>query len=122
MKLNIHEVDHHRNGVVGEPFHVVRFTDTSQPELGEFVAVVFDHFDADDYGPAYDDPDEMAKQRRASRECRTAVLNVGMLTDPNAKLKVRFGVNSWRGDRYDDALREAITAWYRREVKTVVTQ
>lgn len=83
MKLDIFvdKIDRHRNGVSGEPFYVVLFEDRAYPDL--FVATVFDE-------PG-----------------RVAVLSVEKLTDGN----IAFGENSWRGDRYESALRAAIEAW-----------
>jgi hypothetical protein len=38
MKLRIEDIQHHRNGVSGAPFHVVLFRD---PDEGRMVGVVF---------------------------------------------------------------------------------
>lgn len=39
LQLTIEAIDFHRNGVTGEGFHVVLFTDV---EYGPFVGIVFD--------------------------------------------------------------------------------
>lgn len=77
------QVAYHRNGVSGEGFHAVRFE--ADEVKGEMVAIVF----------------------KEPYHC--AVLNVEMLSDPECGVK--FGANSWRGDRYERELREAIAAW-----------
>lgn len=79
MKITVTQVAYHRNGICGEGFHAVLFTDA---EHGPMVGVVFDE----------------------RGQC--AVLQVPKLSDP--AIGVRFGLNSWRGDNYEDALRKAI--------------
>lgn len=39
MKLTVHQIQYHRNGVCGSPFHVIRFTDADE---GDMLGVVFD--------------------------------------------------------------------------------
>jgi hypothetical protein len=85
-KLTIESVAHHRNGIGGEPFDVVLFTD---PEQGPMVAIVFGAPDEDVEAPF---------------NPRVAVLQREMLTQGN----VTFGENSWRGDQYADRLYAAI--------------
>ena len=80
--LKVLEIARHRNGVCGAPFHVVRFEDAGE-ESGAFVATVFE----------------------AADHC--AVLHVGRLAGGT----VEFGVNSWRGDRFEPALRRVIAEW-----------
>ncbi len=76
--IEVHEVAYHRNGIAGEGFHAVRFTDR---ESGEpLVGIVFD------------------------APMATAVLNVFKLFQGN----ITFGENSYRGDVYDAQLRAAI--------------
>lgn len=75
----IHAVSRHRNGICGAPFRVVLFDDAG-PDGSRKVAVLFD----------------------APYHC--AVLSVPELSEGN----VAFGSNSWRGDRYEPALRVAI--------------
>lgn len=72
----ITDIDYHRNGVGGAPFHVVLFHD----EDGQKVAIVFDE------------------------PYHCAVLDVRKLGAGD----IRFGSNSWRGDRYEPELRQAI--------------
>jgi len=79
MKLLIEQIDRHRNGVSGDPFHVLIFRD---PDEGPMVGIVFD------------------------QKCHVAVFNLDKLAIGN----IAFGVNSWRGDRYEPHLRKAITA------------
>jgi len=81
MKLTIKAIDHHRNGVGGAPFYVVLFRD--EVEQANMVGIVFDA------------PDHVA------------VLDV----DKAAAGNVAFGSNSWRGDRYEGDLRQAIQSW-----------
>lgn len=71
-------VSYHRNGIGGNGFHVVLFSDHDQ---GLMVANVFDE--------------------RGS----VAVLNVQMLVDGNIEFAKG---NSWRGDHYEPWLREQI--------------
>src|SRR4051812_14154098 len=79
MKLHIEQLQRHRNGISGAPFHVVLFRD---PDEGRMLGVVFD------------------------TEYHVAVFNLDKLTLGN----IAFGVNSWRGDRYEPYLRTAISA------------
>lgn len=79
MKIRINELVYHRNGVGGEPFYAVNFTDYSE-KAGDMVAAVFDT-------PGH-----------------VAVFCIGRLPS------IQFGYNSWRGDKYEGLLREAIAA------------
>lgn len=81
MNLTLKSLAHHRNGICGEPFYVVLFTQPDlEPECGcrNMVATVFHH------SPG-----------------RCAVFDVDMLAAGN----VTFGENSWRGDHYEDQMR-----------------
>ena len=79
MKLNILNIDYHRNGICGAPFHAIVFRD--KREKGSVkLGVVFD-------APSH-----------------TALLDIGKLADCD----IEFGSNSWRGDQYEPALRRAI--------------
>lgn len=78
MKLQIENIQRHRNGVAGAPFHVLVFRD---PDEGRMVGIVFE------------------------QEYHVAVFNLDKLAVGN----FAFGVNSWRGDRYEPHLRNAIT-------------
>jgi hypothetical protein len=77
MQLVIENIQYHRNGVCGAPFHVLVFRD---PDEGRMVGIVFD------------------------QEYHVAVFNLDKLAIGN----IAFGVNSWRGDRYEPHLRKAI--------------
>ena len=77
MHLQIENLQYHRNGISGSPFHVVLFRD---PDEGQMLGIVF---------------------KQASH---VAVLQLDKLALGN----IAFGVNSWRGDRYEPALRNAI--------------
>jgi hypothetical protein len=79
MKLTIIDIASHRNGICGTPFAVVVFTDTG-PEGSRKVAILFE------------------------QEGHCAVLDVDKL----AQGDIAFGSNSWRGDRFEQPLRNAI--------------
>ena len=79
MQLTILHLAFHRNGICGAPFHAVVF-EGDGPEPSVKLGIVFDA------------PDHVA------------VLDVTLL----AAGDVAFGSNSWRGDRYEPALRAAI--------------
>lgn len=81
---SIVQIDHHRNGVGGEPFYAILFQD-AEKENGLMVATVYEE----------------------SGYC--SVLRVADLADSDRG--VTFGVNSWRGDRYEPELRQAIEAY-----------
>jgi hypothetical protein len=86
MKLTILDIDYHRYGIAGAPFHAIIFQgdlDTPGIKLG----VVFD------------------------QKWHTAVLDIGKLGNRD----IRFGSNSWRGDQYEPALRKAIADHQTRE-------
>ena len=80
-KLKIISVARHRNGVAGAPFDVVLFRDYGS-EGSRKVAIVFDE-------PTY-----------------CAVLDIAKL----AAGDIAFGSNSWRGDHYEESLRQAIAS------------
>ena len=99
--MNVQEIAYHRNGVSGEPFYVVSFSDPDavgeMPGAdGEMVAVVFDMGEADD-AATFTNP-------------RTAVFDRELL----GAGVIAFAENSWRGDHYDHELRQAIRANERR--------
>jgi len=79
MKISILNIDYHRNGVCGAPFHAIVFRDTGRQSSVK-IGVVFE-------------------QRH-----HIAVLDIGKLADGD----IEFGSNSWRGDHYEPLLREAI--------------
>ncbi|WP_169974000.1 hypothetical protein [Tautonia rosea] len=84
MNIIAENIERHRNGICGAPFHVLIFRD---PEEGGMLGVVFD-------SPGH-----------------VAVFNLDKL----ACGSIAFGVNSWRGDRYEPTLRAAIARWAREE-------
>lgn len=78
--LTIVDSDYHRNGVGGMPFKVALVDD---PDEGDTKLVIM--FD---------------------REYYTAVLSLDKLKEGD----IAFGSNSYRGDRFDDALRSQLMA------------
>ena len=78
--VHVDEIAHHRNGIAGEPFYVVKFQDSAMPER-KMVGVVFKK----KYETAVFDRRELGKGNIAFAEG-----------------------NSWRGDHYDEPLRAAI--------------
>lgn len=82
----VEQVSFHRNGIGGEPFHAVLFrTNASDMDMTAnelMLGIVFD----------------------APGAC--AVVAIKPLLD--SAVGVRFGENSWRGDHFEDELRDAI--------------
>ena len=78
----VHQVEYHRNGIGGEGFHAVLFDMAKDEGGGLAVGIVFEG------------------------EGQVAVLRVAPLSDP--AIGITFGMNSWRGDRYEPELRAAI--------------
>ena len=72
-------IDHHRNGVGGEPFYVALWEDRGQ----KFLVTYF-----------YKDPSR----------CACAAVDVNLAAAGN----IAFGENSWRGDHWQDAMLWAI--------------
>jgi len=87
MKITPISVAHHRNGVLGEPFHCVIFDKTDTDGTTRMLAVRF----ADDEGEGFQNP-------------RIAVFDVALLYESN----IEFGSNSFRGDHFVDAVDKAI--------------
>jgi hypothetical protein len=89
MAITVTQIEYHRNGISGVGFYACRFT---CPENGEMLATVFLP------------QDENLRLAAAGEffEPMVAVYQVEQLPD------VTFGVNSWRGDNYADALYEEI--------------
>jgi hypothetical protein len=79
MNLEIIGVAHHRNGICGAPFNVILFEDAG-PQGSRKVAILFEP------------------------EGHCAVLDVDKL----AQGDIAFGSNSWRGDHFEQPLRDAI--------------
>lgn len=101
QKLIIQEIAHHRNGVSGVPFYVIKFRDETPDEpWHEMVGVIFDR---DEY--------EQARKKGDWPNPYCAVLDTDMLTNGI----VTFGPNSFRGDAYVDALCGAIKKWEKAE-------
>ena len=78
-RIRITQSAYHRNGICGAPFHVFLFDDTSDENTRK-VGVLFE----------------------APYHC--AVLDVAKLSQGG----IGFGVNSYRGDRFEPALRKAL--------------
>ena len=79
MKITIHNLDHHRNGICGAPFDIFLFED-SESRGKQKIAILFE------------------------AEYHCAVLDIAQL----AKGDIAFGSNSWRGDKYEPHLRAAL--------------
>lgn len=79
MKITIHNLAHHRNGIDGAPFDVFLFED-SESKGRRKVGILFEE----------------------PRHC--AVLDIAQLTDGD----IAFGSNSWRGDTFEPHLRVAL--------------
>ncbi len=84
------QVEYHRNGVSGTPFHVVLFDCADQGEVQHLVGVVF--------------PNNTKEDKNFPR---TAVFD----TEKLAAGEIGFGRNSFRGDRFDADLRSAISSY-----------
>ena len=80
MDIKIKHIDYHRNGVSGIGFDVVVFDWKEGGVTRQMVATLF------------------------PGAGRCAVLDTELVGEGN----VRFGVNSWRGDSFEDDLRKAI--------------
>lgn len=96
--IAIREVAYHRNGVGGEPFYAVTFTDPEKPDH-TFLATVFPPPQLLD-GPMEGEPDWTCSQ--GWHNPRIAVVAIDLLPT------VTFCRNSWRGDHYMQALYGAI--------------
>lgn len=82
-RLSLAEIAHHRNGIGGAPFYVVRFfeQDNAKPAFNEMLATVFEE-------PGH-----------------VAVLRIDKLP------AIAFGENSYRGDVFEPTLRNWIARW-----------
>jgi len=74
-KIEIIDVEHHRNGISGAPFKVALIDDANTSDVK--LVIMFE------------------------AEGHTAVLSLDKLIEED----ISFGSNSWRGDVYEDALR-----------------
>jgi hypothetical protein len=83
--IRIEEIAYHRNGTNGTGFHVVKFTDRKAGKPGKLLGVVFD------------------------KPNRVAVFDRKLLTQD----VIASGLNSWRGDNYEDDLRKACKGYDR---------
>lgn len=98
MKLTIDTIDYHRNGIAGEGFHVVTFIkESDESPTTNMVAVLF--FD-------YDEETE----NEYVQVGRCAVFDRDLI----GKNEIRFFHNSWRGDRFEHLLTQAIREWSER--------
>jgi hypothetical protein len=79
MKISVLNIDYHRNGIAGAPFHAIVFKDQGT-ESSVKLAIVFD------------------------QPWHKAVLDIAKLADRD----IEFGSNSWRGDQYEAQVRKAI--------------
>lgn len=90
--IDIHEVAYHRNGIAGEGFYAICFSWDDDGTYRKMLGVVFP-----------DDNDSFGYNPRANPH--TAVFDVNELAVDN----IAFARgNSWRGDRFDHDLRDAI--------------
>lgn len=96
--IEIHEIAYHRNGIAGEPFYAVAFTDHSN-DGRKFLATVFPPDQLAD-GPMAGEPDWTESE--GFHNPRIAVLALDVLPC------ITFGINSWRGDNYQRSLYAAI--------------
>ena len=78
-RIRVIETACHRNGICGAPFHVVLFHDTGDENTRK-VGILFEE------------------------PYHCAVLDVAKLAEGS----IAFGVNSYRGDRFESALRNAV--------------
>lgn len=79
--IKIINAQYHRNGVGGEPFYAILFTDTELPRAGHtMIASYFKDCELNGF---------------------ISVFSIPKLYDGN----VKFGQNSWRGDRYATLLK-----------------
>ncbi len=101
--IEVTEIAYHRNGVGGIGFFAVAFTARPAGEHErQMVGVVFPYHE-----PSADDPeslDTLWNPTDGYRNPPTAVFDRELLGSG----VVAFGANSFRGDNYDAALRDAI--------------
>jgi len=91
MDIQVKSMDSHRNGICGQPFHVVLFDwkDDDTGQMRHMLGIELGEEAQTDLGLA-----------------PTFVLDVDMAAAGNVKIFE----NSWRGDTFTDALRKAIDA------------
>jgi hypothetical protein len=79
VKIRVIDTAYHRNGISGAPFHVFLFDDTGDENTRK-VGILFEE------------------------PYHCAVLDVGKLAEGS----IAFGLNSYRGDYFEPALRNAL--------------
>lgn len=79
-KVDIQEIEWHRNGVGGAGFHAVLFTMVESGQKHNMLGIVF------------------------QEQAHVAVFDRDLLAEGN----ILFGTNSWRGDVFEGVLREEI--------------
>lgn len=87
VKINVTEIAYHRNGISGNGFHVVSFLMKEGQGERKMVGILFDE----------------------PGSC--AVLDADLVGGG----VIEFTVNSWRGDNFEDLLRQAIKDKYGEE-------
>jgi hypothetical protein len=90
MTRTVTALDHHRNGVCGEPFYVAIVKDEDGSEK-----VVIRFPDQPQHHSAFVSP-------------KCAVLDLAVLRDNAGADRIAFGLNSWRGDHYAPIVDAAI--------------
>ena len=84
--IKINNIQYHRNGICGGPFHVINFNEGRC----NMTAVVFCKYDGEKYISHYNP--------------KVAVFNTRLL----GKRNINFGENSFRGDHFSEVLINAI--------------
>jgi hypothetical protein len=117
IKIKIVQVAYHRNGIAGEGFHAVIFeTKQERCVCGAFASLVRTHAtgkrgcmnQSDEGHPPFQIVTDTLRMVATVFDGpgRVAVYQIDLLMDP--AIGVRFGENSWRGDQYEDQLRQGI--------------
>jgi hypothetical protein len=88
MKLEITQMDYHRNGICGVGFYTVLFKDHTEKQ--DMIATVF------------------PSCFEQGRDLSCAVYDLRKLSEGD----IQFGSNSWRGDRYFYALKPLMEKWW----------
>jgi hypothetical protein len=78
ISIKVISMDYHRNGISGAPFYAILFT--SNDTQNDMLGIVFEE------------------------KYHVAVLDTIKISSGD----IKFGSNSWRGDRFEPALRAAI--------------
>lgn len=93
IKNEVIDITYHRNGICGASFHAIIFDSTESGTKNRMVGVVFEE-------PAH-----------------VAVFNLNLLS----KGDIRFGYNSFRGDRFEDDLRRFISTYEEKLMSTIMS-